>query len=126
MNLFKYMRDKRGQSMVEMAIALPVLILIFASMIDVGRVVFAQMTVTSAASTGARNYVATLDIDKATAAANTAASTIQNVETPIVAAVTFAGVTTVTVTVTAKVNILTPVISHIFPNPYTVTGVVIM
>lgn len=123
----QYCRNRRGQAMVEMALALPVLVLIVASILDVGRVIFAQMTVTSAASAGARNYVATLDTETAKLVAADAASAIGNVGIPTVDPVTVEGVTTVTVTVNAEVTIFTPVIGAIMkPNPFPVSGRAIM
>jgi|GEM_PF-6296267 len=121
-SFFQYCRNRRGQAMVEMALALPLLVIIMASVLDVGRVIFAQMTVTSAASAGARNYIASLNTTSAMSVAASAASTIGDVALPIVTTTSSAGVTTVTVIVNAKVTILTPVIGTIIQNPFPVSG----
>jgi Flp pilus assembly protein TadG len=45
---------QRGQSLVELALTLPLLILIMAGVLDLGRVFFAYITITNAAREGAR------------------------------------------------------------------------
>ncbi len=47
-------RDEHGQSMVEFALILPVLILLVAGIFDLGRAFYATITITNAAREGAR------------------------------------------------------------------------
>lgn len=47
-------REQSGQSLVELAIILPVLILILVGIMDLGRVFYAQIVITNAAREGAR------------------------------------------------------------------------
>jgi Flp pilus assembly protein TadG len=62
------MRDWRGQSLVEFALILPVLVLLSMALLDFGRVVFAQNTITSDAREGARlGSVGTWDFTEANA-----------------------------------------------------------
>jgi hypothetical protein len=48
------MRGRKGQSMVELAITLPLLVLIMIGVLDLGRTFFGLITVTNAAREGAR------------------------------------------------------------------------
>jgi len=47
-------RSQKGQSLVELAILLPVLILVLMGIMDLGRVFYAQIVITNAAREGAR------------------------------------------------------------------------
>lgn len=47
-------RDRRGQSLVEFALVLPVLLLLFMGILDFGRAVYAYNTLSNAAREGAR------------------------------------------------------------------------
>src|ERR671922_131080 len=47
-------RDQQGQSLLEMALILPTLLLIFAGLVDVGRAYQAYISITGAAREGAR------------------------------------------------------------------------
>ncbi len=68
--LFRLRKNEKGQSMVEFALILPVLILIVAGIVDFGWLFWGKMTLTSAAREGARVYAVLNDTTKATAAIN--------------------------------------------------------
>jgi Flp pilus assembly protein TadG len=50
-------RDERGITAIQLALALPVLLLLLFGLVDVGRMLNAQLTVSSAARAGARAHV---------------------------------------------------------------------
>lgn len=52
--LQRQLRDRRGQSMVELALVLPVLLILILGMIDFGRLIQAYLTVQHAAREGSR------------------------------------------------------------------------
>jgi len=54
MNSLSHRRRRRGQSLVEVALLLPVLIIIMAGVIDLGRALDASIVLANAARTGAR------------------------------------------------------------------------
>lgn len=54
MNSLHHRRQGRGQSLVEVALLLPVLIIIMAAVVDLGRVLDASIVLANAARTGAR------------------------------------------------------------------------
>jgi Flp pilus assembly protein TadG len=72
MKLSRFVRNERGAAMVEMAIALPVLIMLFLGMIDFGRAVFLYNNLTNAAREGARYGAALIDPAQLTVANVTA------------------------------------------------------
>lgn len=67
--------NERGAAAVEMALVLPLLLLIVFGIIDFGRMLNAQIAVTEAARQGARVYVLTQPPGSAVAAARTQAVT---------------------------------------------------
>lgn len=66
-----------GAVAVEVALLLPVLVLLLLGIMEFGRAYNAQVTLTNAAREGVRVMAITNDADKARAAATTAASTLQ-------------------------------------------------
>lgn len=54
MRLSRFVRNERGAAMVEMALVLPIVILLFLGMIDFGRALFLYNNLTNAAREGAR------------------------------------------------------------------------
>ncbi len=59
----------QGQSLVEFALVLPVLLIIIVGVFDLGRVFFALITINNAARAGARSYTLNIDVSKAQQAA---------------------------------------------------------
>jgi Flp pilus assembly protein TadG len=53
-NTYLFTNNRKGQSMVEFALILPLLVLIIAGIFDLGRAFFASITITNAAREGAR------------------------------------------------------------------------
>ncbi|HEX9635208.1 MAG TPA: TadE family protein [Candidatus Limnocylindria bacterium] len=61
--------DRRGQSLVEFALVLPLFILLVAGLFDIGRAVYASSTISNAARTGARIAIVNQNVDTIRAAA---------------------------------------------------------
>lgn len=124
----RHIQNNRGQSMVEFALILPILLLLVLGIIEFGRVFNQTLIVTAAAREGARSAAVG---NSDTIARNTALSFIPpaNQDTATVAvspSVRTAG-QSVTVVVTNRVQIFTPLISVFFPsNPVVVTGSAVM
>ena len=130
-----YIKSNRGQSIVEMALILPVLLLLIFGMIDFGRVLHSYLVVTAAAREGARSAavqtaVADVIIDAKAAAATldqaqlTVAVTYYQNSSGTVSAVPVRGFP-VEVTVHYSVTIITPLLSAL-QNPFPVTGRAVM
>ena len=123
----QYIKNHRGQSMVEFAIVLPVFLLLVFGMMEFGRVMNQYLVVAEAAREGARSAALGGNDGTVTTTVKAAATTIDEgqLTVSIFPAVRVRG-NSVTVTVTNKMQIITPVISAIIANPYTVQGKTIM
>ncbi len=73
---------RRGQSMVEFALMLPVLVLVIAGIFDLGRAFFASITITNSAREGAR--YATLFRDQSQNICNAAYNEAQSSKTTLI------------------------------------------
>jgi len=113
-------RPETGQSLLEFAIILPVLLIIAAGVLDVGRLYFSYVAVTDAASEGAayaaahpnnENYV----IARARGASNMTADDSE-IEFLCPTCPTVASGDTVTVTVTYSFTLATPIVEAIVPG----------
>lgn len=128
MKIGQYIKNIRGQGMVELALTLPILILLVAGMMEFGQVIHQQLVVTEAAREGARS-AAVGDSDAVIAnVVRSAASTIDqgNLQVTISPGVRVRG-NAVTVMVSNPVQIITPLISSFFPaNPFIVQATAIM
>lgn len=121
-------RNKRGQGMVELALVLPLLLLLLAGIMEFGQVMHQYLVVTEAAREGARSAAVGSDDAVVTSTVKTAASTIDKgtLEVNINPGVRVRG-NAVTVSVSNPVQIITPLISAFFPtNPYIVQGIAVM
>lgn len=126
--LRKYLQNNRGQALVELALVLPVLLLILAGTIEFGRVLNQYLVVTAAAREGARAAVVGGSDAVVTETVENAAAAIDqsNMTVSITPSDRLRG-SMVTVTVTNPVRIMTPLISSLFPqNPLPVRGQVMM
>lgn len=121
--------DRRGQAMVELAIVLPILLLVIMGIIDFGRIYHGHLAVTTAAREGARQAaigasdLQITEIVLAAAAPLPAAALTVQISPP--AASRTSG-TAVTVEVRYRLPVLTPVIQALLPSPYTVVGQAVM
>ena len=115
-----YLKNRRGQAMVEMALALPVLILLLLATMEFGRVLHGLLVVTQAAREGARSMAVNEGSATAISRIQAAAPTLDPAQITItIEPLTPARGQPVTVTVVHPVQIITPLISEIFPENLT-------
>ena len=116
-------RSQRGQSVVEIALILPVFLLCVLGMLDLGRAVYSHTVLSNAVREGCRAAIVTT---------NTSQTVIQKVQSAAVAVTLPAGNITITgartpgttVTVSAFVvyTPITPIIQGIVRNPITLSA----
>ena len=108
----RWLRSERGQTMVETAMVLPILLVLVFGMIDFGRVFNAWITVTNSAREGARVGATRQDETAIEARVAAAMGPIDDYTVDIVNAEGSSG-TAVSVEVETTVDILTPLIGDI-------------
>lgn len=121
-------KRNRGQAIVELALILPIFLLLVLGSMEFGLVFHQYQIVTSASREGARAATLGGTDAEVRAAVNAAASTINSgaLTTTISPATRVRG-NAVTVTVINPVTIQTPLIAQLItPNPYPVTGKTVM
>lgn len=126
--IFRYIKNNRGQAIVEMALVLPIILLIMAGTIEFGRILHQYIVVTAAAREGARSAAVRNDDTTVINTAKAAAVSIDRgqLNISIDPALRSRG-DAVRVTVTNYVTINIPLISRLLPeNPYPVQGTAIM
>ncbi|AHF06871.1 TadE/TadG family type IV pilus assembly protein [Desulfitobacterium metallireducens] len=125
----KLHKEEQGQALVEMALVLPLLLLLLFGIIEMGRVGYAYITVSNAARSAAR--VATtggMDLDIQNAAI-IAAPSLNEAELTTVITPTQANRQSgqsVQVQVSYPVHLIVPLISDILPNPFVVNSTLSM
>ena len=130
----KNIKKNKGQALVEMALLLPILLLLVFGMIDFGRVLQTNLAATEASREIAR-VAALMGTDSA------AETTIATVKTNAIAGLTSGNTVTVTITpstsartngaevkvvVQTNVDIITPLINTMLANPFPVSATTIM
>lgn len=125
LRMLRFVKNNRGQAMVEMALVLPVLLLILCGIIEYGRVFHETLVVTGAAREGARAEIVATGAGEAAARNFAAAINRGGLDVDVIPS---AGPgAAVTVTVTNPVPIMTPGMAVFFPsNPVIVRGSAIM
>jgi Flp pilus assembly protein TadG len=146
-SIFVHRRAREmGQSLVEMALILPIFLLLLMSILDFGRVVYAQFTLAEAVREGTRHGLVSADLTSAKysdirstvrnaavgmslAAADVtgASGACSQVSDPVSPSTCFYpdGIGSggrVVVDAQAQVSLLTPIISTILGGSYTITG----
>lgn len=117
-----------GASAVELAIVLPVLLLLICGIMDFGNIYYQLHTVNAAAREGARKTAVSQTLSTAVTDTTNFIQTNYNTlfQVNVDPSPPVSG-QNVTVTVTSPVNIITPIISCFLPsNPCTVTGKTVM
>ena len=124
----RFLQRTKGAAAVEMAVVLPVFLLLVCGIMDFGNIYFQLHQVNEAAREGARQTAVSQNLQTAIAdVTNFIQSNYNNNFTVTVAPSPPVSGQDVTVTVTNAVNIITPIIGNLFPsNPYTVTGRTVM
>lgn len=116
-------RGSRGQALVEFAIILPLLLLIFSGVVDFGRVYYQSLLVNEAAREGGRLAA----LGKSATEVQQAVKSYDNALTVAVLPSVPVKGENVAVTVRGAVSIITPLLDKIFPsNPYPLKATVIL
>lgn len=119
----KLFRNDRGQAMAEMAIVLPILLLLLMSMVDLGRIFHSYMVITNASREGARKAVLGFtDIEIRARVADTTTqldSAVLDTDISPDPSLRKSG-DLVTVQVDYQVTLLAPLINIMLPNPITI------
>ena len=126
-NNTRILKKTGGQTLVEFALVLPVLVVLIFGMTDFGRVINGYLTATEASREGAR--VAALREDNAAveAAVRKASPNLnQSNLTVITVPETRVSGDSVSVTVVYNLEIITPLINTMLTNPYTINCQTIM
>jgi Flp pilus assembly protein TadG len=117
----KCLRKEKGQSMLELALVLPLLIIILAGVLDLGRLYYAYVAVTDAAAEGA-SYAAIhpeqSDRDEVFRRAQEASRGLVQIDPDMVEVdcPTLASGAPITVTVSYSFTVATPLINAIVPD----------
>ncbi|MBS4021937.1 MAG: pilus assembly protein [Dethiobacter sp.] len=127
MYLRTLMKSQQGQAIVEMALVLPIIILLLMGIFEMGRVGNAYLTVTHAARHGARYGAVGGSNTEITDKVMQAAPTLDQskVAVTIEPLIRSAG-GDITVTVAYPIELITPVLSGIVSNPVLVKSAVVM
>ena len=108
----RWLRSERGQTMVETAMVLPILLILIFGMIDFGRAFNAWITVTNAAREGARVAATRQDATAINARIDAAMGSL-DYPSPVLTNVGGTSGSAVSVTVETTVDIMTPLIGDI-------------
>lgn len=124
-----FRKREQGQALVELALVLPVLIMLIFGIVEFGRVSNAYLVVTQAAREGARQgTIGGTDTQIVTSVKNSASSLDTTKLTVSISPVQVYRTrgASLEVQVQYPVNINIPVISSVLPNPITVKGKTVM
>lgn len=127
LNIVNKNKRNRGQTLVEMAIVLPILVALIFGMTDFARVLNGYLATTEASREGAR--VAALSGNDAAVelAANNAAPNLDPTRLTVTTLpATRSRGDAVTVTVTYSIDIITPLVNTMLTNPMPITSQTIM
>lgn len=125
----RFLKDERGQAMVELALVLPILLILFMGIIEFGRVYHSYLVITNASREGAR--VAILGgSDEAISArvgevtADLDQTKIQTVVTPVPAERMSGKLATIDVQY--KIPLVFPLFDIVIPNPLPLSSKTVM
>ena len=125
--LTRYIKNNRGQAMVEFALALPVLMLLLIGSMEFGLVINQYLVLAEAAREGARSAALGGTNTEITAVVKTAASAIDISQlTVTISPATRIRGNGATVTVKKPVQAITPLMNPFFPAGYMIQGVATM
>lgn len=125
----KLLSGRRGQALVETALMLPILILILMGIVEFGRILNAYLIITNASREGARCAVVHSTDVEIQSAVNNLTSTLNQSDVTLTITPDFVNRTSgssVTVTVDYSINIITPLMRAIIPNPYPINSTTVM
>ncbi|MBT9155556.1 MAG: hypothetical protein DDT37_00523 [Firmicutes bacterium] len=116
-------QSENGQALVELALVLPILLLVLMAIVDFGRVFHGHLAVTSASRQAVREASLGRTDAEIISAARSAAAPLAPEQLAVTVTPAFsarqAG-TSIEVTVTYSLHIITPLIQPFFPQPYQV------
>lgn len=125
----KRQNKERGQALVELALVLPILLLILMAIVDMGRIYHGYLSVTTAAREGARQASLGRTDEQVRATAILSATPLEADRISVAispdAGLRYAG-SNIEVTVEYQMAIITPGMQAFFPNPYVVIGKAVM
>lgn len=124
----KYLRNNRGQALVEFALIVPVLLLLVLGIMEFSMVIHQYMVVAGASREGARAAALGDSNDAVEAAVQNAATGLDSTKlivTPVPSPTRTQG-EAVTVTVTYPFKPITPLIGAFFSEDYRIKGVTVM
>lgn len=120
---------QRGQALVELALVLPILLLILMAIVDMGRIYHGFLSVTTAAREGARQAALGRTDEQVRATAIVSATPLEadriTVSISPDIGLRYAGAN-IEVRVEYQMAIITPGMQAFFPNPYVVIGKAVM
>lgn len=121
----KLIKNKQGQALVELALVLPILILLIMGTIEFGRIFHSYLLITNAAREGARaGIVGSDDAAIRTTVKDVSASlalTDNQINIEPVQGSRVRGVP-LTIQVNYSITLITPVLDAVMPNPYPLTA----
>lgn len=121
----KLLDGRRGQALVELALVLPLLLLIVMGSLEMGRILHSYLVLTSATREGARIGVVGASDDEIRDRVKEVAFTL-NLSDGDITIVPEQGLrnpgTALTVKVTYGVELVTPVLNSLLPNPFPLTA----
>ncbi|MGE5329037.1 MAG: TadE family protein [Deltaproteobacteria bacterium] len=125
----KIIKNCKGQALVEMALVLPIFLMLIMGMIEFGRIFNAYLIVTNASREGARiAVVGGTDTDVDNSITNTTNTLRQEALTINVTPTQSSRNRGAQVTVTVHYNLemICPIISSIIPNPFPINSITVM
>lgn len=125
----RFIQENRGQAIVEMALILPILLMLVFGMIDFGRVINAYQVATEASREGARQYAVEKNSVKAEAKMKSVANSAASIDLGTISAKIYnndPAVGSVRAKVTYNVKILTPGVNTMLGSTVAVIGQTVM
>lgn len=120
-------RQEKGQALLELALVLPILLLILGGIMEFGRIFHAYLVITGASREGARAAVVGEPYEAARDKALAAAASLDEEELNIsLAPADYTRGDMLTVTVTYRVDLVVPFISALLPDPFTIRSATTM
>lgn len=122
-------RDKRGQALVELALVLPLLIILLMGTMEFGRIFHSYLLITNASREGARAGIISQTDSEIMSKVKDVAATLNLTDAQITITPNQSARTRgvpLTVKVDYSVNLITPVLDTIVPNPFPLSATTIM
>jgi Flp pilus assembly protein TadG len=119
--MLRIIRSEKGQAAVELALVLPVLVLLLCGIMEFGRVYDASLVITQAAREGARAGAVGDTDAQVTSAVKTVAGSLNQNNLSITISPPQSSRTSgdnITVEINYSVQLVAPVISKLVPNPF--------